>query len=72
VKWLAVVALAVLTLFAVACVHSDNRLTAAIAMGLFGGAVALTFVLIAAQAHPFGGEFGIKPDVLLQVQSAKS
>jgi hypothetical protein len=72
VKWLAVTVLAVLTLIAIACVHSDNRRTAAIAMAIFGGAVAVTLVLIASQARPFSGEFGIKPDVLLQVRSAQS
>jgi len=72
VKWLAVLALAALTLAAIACVHSGNRRTAAIAMAIFGGAVAVTLVLIASQARPFSGEFGIKPDVLLQVRSAQS
>jgi hypothetical protein len=72
VKWLAVVTLAVLTLAAIACVHSDNRGSAALAMSLFAGAVAITLVLIASQARPFSGEFGITPDVLLQVQSARS
>jgi hypothetical protein len=72
VKWLAVIALAALTLTAVACVHSGNRRTAAVAMAIFGGAVAVTLVLIASQARPFSGEFGINPDVLLQVQSAPS
>jgi hypothetical protein len=72
VKWLAVIALAALTLTAIACVHAGNRRTAAIAMGIFGGAVAVTLVLIASQARPFSGEFGINPDVLLQVQSAPS
>ena len=72
VRWLAVIALAALTLAAIACVHSGNRRTAAIAMAIFGGAVAVTLVLIASQARPFSGEFGINPDVLLQVQSAPS
>jgi hypothetical protein len=72
VKWLGVVALAVLTLCAIACVHCGNRVTAAVALGLFGGAVAITLVLIASNARPFSGEFGIKPDVLLQAQPAKS
>jgi ABC-type Co2+ transport system permease subunit len=58
----------VLTLVAIACVHSNNRRTAAIAMGVFASAVAVTIVLIASQARPFSGHFGIKPDVLLQVQ----
>jgi hypothetical protein len=57
----------VLTLIAIAFVHAGNRRTAALAMGIFAAAVAVTFVLIASQARPFGGEFGIKPDALLQV-----
>ena len=67
VKWLAVVTLGALTLIAVACVHADNRRTAAIAMAIFGSAVAVTLLLIASQALPFSGEFGVKPDALLQV-----
>jgi hypothetical protein len=67
VKWLAVVALAALTLIAIAFVHAGNRRTAALAMGIFAAAVAVTIVLIASQARPFGGEFGIKPDALLEV-----
>ena len=67
VKWLGVVTLGALTLVAIACVHSDNRRTAAIAMGIFGAAVAVTLVLIASQANPFAGEFGVKPEALLQV-----
>jgi hypothetical protein len=67
VRWLAVVALAALTLVAIACVHAGDPRTAAIAMGIFGAAVAVTLVLIGAQARPFNGEFGIKPDPLLQV-----
>jgi cytochrome bd-type quinol oxidase subunit 2 len=67
VKWLAVIALGALTLIAVACVHADNRRTAAIAMAIFGSAIAVTFLLMASQALPFNGEFGVKPDALLQV-----
>jgi uncharacterized protein DUF4239 len=67
VKWSAVVALAVLTLLAIACVHSDNRRTAAIAMSIFASAVAVTLVMIFSQDRPFSGQFGVKPDVLLQV-----
>jgi hypothetical protein len=67
VRWTAVVALAVLTLVAIACVHSDNRITTAIAMGVFAAAVAVTLVLIASQDRPFGGQFGVKPDPLLEV-----
>ena len=65
-------ALAALTLVAIACVHSDHRRTALVAMSIFGGAAAVTLILIASYARPFSGEFGINPDVLLQVQSAPS
>jgi hypothetical protein len=68
VKWAAVISLAVLTLLAIAVVHSGNRVTAALAMGVFASAVAVTFVLIAAQDRPFSGQFGVKPDTLLQVR----
>jgi hypothetical protein len=67
VKWTAVLALAALTLIAIAFVHSGNRRTAAIAMALFASAVAVTLVMIVAQDRPFSGAFGVKPDVLLQV-----
>jgi hypothetical protein len=67
VKWLAVVALGALTLIAVACVHAGNRRTAALAMAIFGSAVAMTLVLMASQALPFNGDFGVKPDALLEV-----
>ena len=67
VKWTAIIALAFLTLLAIAFVHSDNRRTALIAMSIFGSGVAVTLVLIASQDRPFSGEFRVKPDVLLQV-----
>ena len=67
VKWTAVVALAVLTLVAIALVHSDNRRTTAIAMSVFAAAAAVTLIVIASQDRPFNGHFRVKPDVLLQV-----
>jgi Protein of unknown function (DUF4239) len=67
VKWTAVIVLAVLTLLAIAFVHSDNRTTAAIAMSIFAAAAAVTLVIIASQDRPFSGQFRVKPDVLLQV-----
>lgn len=39
VKWVGLIALAALTLIAIAFVHSDNRLTAALAMGVFAAGV---------------------------------
>ena len=60
------IALAALTLTAIAFVHSDNRRSAA-AIGLFAAAVAVTLVMVASQDRPFGGAFDVRPDVLVQV-----
>ncbi len=67
-KWGALFALAVLTLFAIAFVHSGNRLSTAIAMGLFASAAAVCIVMIAAQDRPFAGPFRVRPTVLVQVE----
>jgi Protein of unknown function (DUF4239) len=67
VKWTGVILVALLTLIAIAFVHSDNRLTAALALGLFSAAVAASLMLIVAQERPFSGPFAVSPDVLVQV-----
>jgi hypothetical protein len=67
VKWSGVVFLAVLTLLAIALVHSENRLTTALAMAIFASAAAASITIIAAQERPFSGQFRVKPDALLQV-----
>jgi len=67
VKWTGVILVALLTLIAIAFVHCDNRLTAALALGLFSIAVAVSLLLIAAQQHPFSGQFAVGPDALVQV-----
>ncbi len=67
VKWTGVILVALLTLIAIAFVHSGNRLTAALAMGIFAAAVAVSLVLIAAQERPFSGHFAVRPTVLVQV-----
>ncbi len=67
VKWAGVVLVALLTLIAIAFVHCDNRLTTALTMGLFSCAVAVSLILIAAQQRPFSGEFGVRPDALIEV-----
>ena len=66
-KWTGVVLLAALTLLAIAFVHSKNRATTAIAMGIFASAVAVCLLLIASQDRPFSGPFAVKPDALVQV-----
>ena len=70
VKWTGVILVALLTLVAIAFVHSDNRLTAALALGMFAAAVGVSLMLIAAQERPFHGEFAVSPDVLIQVMPA--
>jgi len=67
VKWGGVLFLAMLTLLAIAFVHSENRLTTALAMAIFASAVAVSITIIAAQERPFSGQFGVDPDALLQV-----
>ena len=66
-KWSGVILVALLTLVAIAFVHSDNRLTAALAMGIFSAAVGVSLMLIAAQQHPFSGQFAVRPDPLIEV-----
>jgi hypothetical protein len=67
-KWAAVVTLAILTLFAIAFVHSGNRAGAAIAMALFASAAAVAIIMIAAQERPFAGHFAVPPAPLEQVE----
>ena len=61
------VALAALALFAIALVHSGNRTTARIAMGLFAVAVAVVITMLAAENQPFQGQLGLDPHLLEQV-----
>ena len=68
-KWSCIFIQAVCMLLAIAMVHSDNRLTAAITMGLFATGVAASVLLIAAYDRPFVGELAVGPEPLLQVVS---
>jgi hypothetical protein len=67
VKWTVVLLLAGLILVTIALVHSDNRLTAGIAMAIFAIAGAACVVLIASHNRPFTGEISVSPDLLLQI-----
>jgi hypothetical protein len=67
VKWTGVILLAAITLLAIAFVHCDSRLTAALAMGVFAASVAVVIVMIAAQDRPFRGQLGVRPTPLEQV-----
>ena len=67
VKWAGILLQGLCTLVAIAMVHSDNRLTCAIAMTLFASGMALSLLLIAAYSRPFTGEISVRPDLLKQV-----
>jgi hypothetical protein len=67
-KWTGVIALGILTLIAVACVHSPNRRTMAIAMTLFASAIAVALLMISVQDRPFAGPYKVKPTPLIQVE----
>jgi hypothetical protein len=67
VKWAGILLQGLCTLIAIAMVHSDNRLTSAIALTLFATGIALSLLLIAAYSRPFTGEISVKPDLLKQV-----
>jgi len=67
VKWSCLVLLAICALVAIAMVHIDNRLTAAITMTLFATGVAASVLIILAHDRPFIGEVAVAPGSLLQV-----
>ena len=67
VKWLCLALLAVCLLFAIAFIHCDDRLTSAVAIGLFSAALATTVLLILSHDRPFTGEVALSPEPLLQV-----
>jgi hypothetical protein len=68
VKWISLIIQAICTLTAIAMVHSDNRVTAALAIGIFATAVAVCILLITAHDRPFTGQVSVPPAVLLQVR----
>jgi branched-subunit amino acid transport protein len=67
VKWLGLVVLAALVLMTIALVHSGDRTTAGVAMGVFAAAVAVVITMLASQDQPFSGQLGLDPDVLEEV-----
>lgn len=67
VKWMALLAQAACTLVGIAMVHCDNRVTAAVALGLFSTAVAVCILVITAHDRPFTGHLGVTPAALVQV-----
>ena len=67
VKWAAILLQGLCALIAIAMVHSDNRLTCAIAVALFATGIAMSSLLIAGYGAPFSGEISVKPELLQQV-----
>ncbi len=67
VKWSCLLVQAVSALFAVALVHSGDRLASAITMGMLASGVAACLLLIAAHDRPFTGQISVAPEPLLQI-----
>jgi hypothetical protein len=70
VKWACLSFLAICLLFAIAFVHCADRLTSAVAIGLFAAGLATTMLLILSHDRPFTGEIALTPEPLLQVMPA--
>jgi hypothetical protein len=69
VKWAGLLLQALITLLAIAMVHSGNRGSAGLALWLFATGIALSIFMIAAYNRPFGGVVAIDPTLLEHVQS---
>jgi Protein of unknown function (DUF4239) len=67
VKWTALLMQAALTLLTIGLIHSDNRATNRIILGIFATSVGVAVTLVAAHSRPFAGEISVRPAVLLQV-----
>ncbi|SAL15261.1 hypothetical protein AWB73_00682 [Caballeronia turbans] len=67
VKWLCLSFLAACLVFAIALIHCENRLTSALAIGLFCASLATTVLLILSHDRPFLGAIAVSPDPLWQV-----
>jgi multisubunit Na+/H+ antiporter MnhC subunit len=72
VKWAGILLQGLCMLVAIAMVHSDNRLTCAMALTLFATGIALSLLLIAAYSRPFTGEISVGPKLLKQVITSES
>jgi hypothetical protein len=67
VKWACLILQAICAFLAIAIVHSDNRLSSRITMGIFATGVAASVLLILAHDRPLTGEISFTPQPLLQV-----
>jgi len=66
-KWACLILQAACALFAIAVVHSDNRLASTISLGVFATGVAASVLLILAHDEPFVGQISVGAQPLLQV-----
>ena len=67
VKWACLILQAICALTAIAMVHSDDRLSAAITMTIFATGIGASVLLIAAHDRPFVGEIAVGPGPLHEV-----
>ena len=67
VKWLVLLAQAMLTLVTIAMVHAENPRACRIILAIFATSVGLAVTLIAAHSRPFSGELSVSPAILQQV-----
>jgi hypothetical protein len=70
VKWACLIAQALCALFAIAFVHSGDRLASALTLALFASGIAACFLLIASHDRPFTGQIAVSPAPLLRVMPA--
>lgn len=65
-KWTGLLLQGLAALIAIAMVHCDNRLTCALALGLFSIGIAISVLLIGAYSRPFTGGIAVSPYLLEQ------
>lgn len=68
-KWICLFVQAFCVLFGIALVHNENRITAAVAMGIFATAAATSVLLITGYDRPFVGHLAVGPGPLLQIMA---
>ncbi|HTD16684.1 MAG TPA: hypothetical protein VK673_15985 [Chthoniobacterales bacterium] len=68
IKWICLFTQSACLFAVIAMAHNDNRLTAALATGLFAAGVSVSVLLIVSHDKPFHGPVSVKPDLLLQIR----
>lgn len=69
-KWLTLLALAGLTLMAIAFVHLDNPFAQGAALGMFSVAMVVTLGVVALHERPFDGPLALSPASLISARAA--